>query len=275
MLQTFSPALQASITVNRNRLKSYGNTFYLKNGSNFELELFNPQSERYLVKIEIDGKLISSTGLVINPGQRVYLERWIDDARKFEFSTYDVDNSDEAKSAISKNGKVKISFHSEITKFTTNSQYYYYYPSTVTIWPPYYNQSVFTTTFPIVGSGGTSTVNCGTSAFYSNTANSSATLSFNASTTSNASCDLNLKPINTSANSIETGRTEQGEHSSQSFGETTGDFNSSASAVIEMQILPDSQMPVEFDKVRSYCSNCGTRKRAENWKFCPSCGEKI
>jgi hypothetical protein len=75
------------VTQNRNRLKTYdgGGTIYLKDGQNFEIELFNPLDNRVLAKISINGKQISSSGIVLNPGQRIFLERFIDDDRKFMY----------------------------------------------------------------------------------------------------------------------------------------------------------------------------------------------
>ena len=75
--------------------------------------------------------------------------------------------------------------------------------------------------------------------------------------------------------SLETGRAEKGESSSQNLESTTGDFNSWTTAVTEIQILPESQKPVEVEKIRSYCTACGTRVRSSSWKFCPACGEKL
>jgi rRNA maturation endonuclease Nob1 len=44
---------------------------------------------------------------------------------------------------------------------------------------------------------------------------------------------------------------------------------------VNLQILPESAKPVEVEKIRSYCTECGTRSRSSSWKFCPSCGSKM
>ena len=36
----------ANIAVNRNRIKNYAERVYLKNGTHFEIELFNPKSTK-------------------------------------------------------------------------------------------------------------------------------------------------------------------------------------------------------------------------------------
>jgi hypothetical protein len=77
-----------NITSNKNRIKQYESSVYLKDGQQFELEIFNPHQFKVLAKISINGKEISQAGLVIRPGQRIYLERYLDIAKKFKFETY-------------------------------------------------------------------------------------------------------------------------------------------------------------------------------------------
>ena len=55
-------ACTANITKNRNRSKIYENSVYLKDGENFEIELFNPTTSRVLAKITINGNSISNSG---------------------------------------------------------------------------------------------------------------------------------------------------------------------------------------------------------------------
>jgi len=70
--------------------------------------------------IKLDGKPLNGGGLVLNPGQRVFLERYPADPRKFKFSTYDVNgNNQQVRHAIAKNGLVEIDFYKE--QLLTNS----------------------------------------------------------------------------------------------------------------------------------------------------------
>ena len=276
----------ANVSINRNRIKTYGDKVYLKSGTNFEIELWNPKTTRVLVNIKIDGRLISSSGIVLNPGQRVYLERWIDDAKKFLFSTYEVENSGEAKKAIQDNGRIEVTFHDEQTIFplistTVINTPLWNYPSQPSIYP---HSSPWDNT--IIYGSGTGNFNMNTSCFTSSTncfSDSSASMSF-------FSSDLQSSPkvgekkfrstpkgvlARKSTETIETGRAEKGENSSQSFATTTGNFNSWASTTSTWQILPESQLPVEADKIRSYCPYCATRIRSAAWKFCPSCSNSL
>jgi len=108
----------AKIALKRNVLKMYEvdkvDTIYLKDKAEFEIELFNPLQVSVLAKIELNGKLINGGGLIINPGQRIFLERYLDDNKKFKFSTYKVENNNlDVDYAISLNGIVKVSFYLE------------------------------------------------------------------------------------------------------------------------------------------------------------------
>jgi len=255
MVQTnIVPSPTAHITVNRNRVKNYDSSVYLKDGTNFEIELWNPTTYKVLASIQIDGKSISTNGIIVKPGQRVYLERWIDNPRKFMFSTYEVENNQETKKAISENGRISISFYYENMKnFYPNGSYgngLIYTNCGNSSQPYYYNQVIGS---PNVSFGGTTV---------------SDSFVFTTSTAINIAGSLDTK-------SLETGRTEAGEKSSQIFIEETGDFNTWASQIVEWKILPESMKPVEVQKIRSYCTDCGTRVRASSWKYCPSCGKKF
>jgi hypothetical protein len=257
----------AHVTVNRNRVKNYDSNVYLKDGTNFEIELWNPTTSKVLASISIDGKIISEKGIILKPGQRVYLERWIDQAKKFKFSTYSVENSVESKIAISENGKVVVNFYYETIKnfYPNGSSAFGSQP----FWSP--SQPYYYTTDGVINTPDNNVVYGGTTQnnlFYSNTSLSS---NIGSLTTSN----IGSLSDSTRSKEIETGRAEQGESSDQLFISDTGDFNTWASNIIEWKILPESSKPVEVQKLRSYCTDCGTRIRANSWKFCPSCGEKL
>ena len=110
---TTNGAPVAFVTKGRQRLKQFENTVYLNNGDEFEIELFNPTQNKVLAKIELDGKSIGS-GIVLRPAERVFLERYLDIARKFLFETYKVTGSNEqVKQAIAKNGGLSVKFYQE------------------------------------------------------------------------------------------------------------------------------------------------------------------
>ena len=240
----------ANIAVNRNRIKHYAERVYLKDGTHFEIELFNPKSTKVLAKIYLDGKSISSTGIVIKPGQRIFLERWIDEAKKFLYETYEVD--DFYNQAIRENGKVRVEFFDEssaslnIPGYTSYTHY------------PYNPNQIIGAVMPISYAGST------VSNTFTTTTGSAVSNTFITSTSTNG---YTAK--------LETGRTEVGESSSQSFSHDSSQYSSWSCATVNIQILPDGNKPVESHEIRKYCTDCGTRHKKASWKFCPNCGTKI
>ena len=238
----------ANIAVNRNRLKQYGEKVYLKSGTHFEIEIFNPKTTKVLAKIYLDGQLISSSGIILNPGQRVFLERWLEEPRKFLFETYEVEDSTEAKGAIRENGKVKVEFYDQ------------FIPQNFSYCGPLNNWSTTIANDQTIFAGTTQ------NQIYFTSSVSSDIIGQNSSIVTHNS----FIPA-----SLETGRSEKGETSKQKFEYSNDQFNSWTCSTVSMQILPESQKPVEASEIRRYCTSCGTRHKKSSWKFCPSCGTKI
>lgn len=272
---------QAWIAVSSNRQKVYdvstgAEKVYLEDGQEFQIELYNPTQISYVAKIYINGQSISTSGLVLKPGQRYFLDRFIDENKKLIFSTYDVENTKGTKEAIAKNGNLKVDFHAEyFQNFAwTNSgtSTFTQYPSTLTIpaninfrdygtySTPFSTFTTATTGNITYTSGTTNTYFCAQNPVTTNTLGSS----INSSNTRSKSADT-----------IETGRIEKGEKSDQKFSNDNGTYNSYASFVSEYKIQPKSAKPVEVSEIRSYCPGCGTRMKKQNWKFCPTCGESL
>lgn len=121
MIQTISApntVPTANLAVNKSRMKLYKNagdmpTYFLQKGQEFQIELFNPTSDVVLAKIILNGNPISQGGLVLNPGVRIFLDRYLDVAKKFLFDTYNVANTSAVKKAIEDNGDIKIDFYRE------------------------------------------------------------------------------------------------------------------------------------------------------------------
>lgn len=250
------PKPTAHITRGKNRLKDYGNgTVYLRDGSNFEIELYNPTQASVLAHISLNGVQVSAGGIIVKPGQRVFLERFIDEDRKFEFSTYWVGKTKQDQQAIEKNGLVEVSFSEEVRSGN---------------WGPYW--------------GGLSTViGNGTSITTGSPSWTTANYLFNqpSSLTTGVSSMLFDSVTNTAYTSApspkrtETGRVEKGEKSDQVLETAHGNFYDLVTASYTFKILPESQKVVEAGEIRSYCHGCGTRVKKSSWKFCPSCGTQI
>lgn len=243
---------EAYIAVGKNRQKIYGcdNTVYLSNKQEFEFEFFNPTKHNVMAKISINGKLISNRGLILRPGVRGWIERYIDENRKFLFETYSVDgNSAAVKKAIEDNGDIKIEFYKEKEK-------------------PKPSLNLYTTS---------------TKAYRSTYTSGNATMDFCDDSIDNepeelsrgfASASSGEKKLLKRSKSIETGRVEKGSYSGQQFQEVEMDFEYSPFHTVTYKLMPISQKPAEFADLKLRCKTCGAKIKS-NWRVCPICGNDI
>jgi hypothetical protein len=232
----------AHITKKKSRLKVYnGHVVFLNDKDNFEFEIHNPTQKSVLCKIKLNGEYISTSGVVIKPGQRVFLERFLDSNNKFEFSTYEVKDTSENKSAIDLNGDVRIEFYNE---------------QTVTIYPHLSNGG---------WSNGWAGINIG-SPYYTDNRTFTTT-----SGVGNFAYHSNTTSVN---NTIETGRVEKGEKSNQQFNNSYQNFEYMVAHQISLKLLPLNTKNKTTDEIKQYCTECGTKTKSK-YKFCPSCGNKL
>jgi hypothetical protein len=268
----------AFITKGKHRVKQYNDSVYLHNGEEFELELFNPTSDKVMAKIKLNGNSIGS-GIVLRPGERVFIERYLDEARKFMFQTYEVNGkSEDVKRAIANNGDVEVTFYKEEIPWN--------YPNITwtTPWPTWgtytYTGGPSTTTF-----GGSSLTSH--NVMYSNSLgdnevksfacmDSLGTLDFEPASASVTGTIRSKQPKSRKlSKSVETGRVDKGSHSNQSFNYDYSSFNSYWTWKTEWKILPVSQKPVVSEDIKVFCTNCGTRRKKSSHKFCPNCGTRF
>ena len=241
-----SSSPQADVSINKSRLKKYGNNIYLVDGIEFEIELTNLTTIKYLAKIWVNGQSIGSSGLVVRPGEHIFLERFLDEPKRFKFDTYRVDDTEDVRHAIKKNGLLKIEFFEERLPVIYPTHPIKY----ISLSPYIYND---TTTY-----GSTYSAPIG------------ATM-----TIGEVSCYYNNVGIgDTDSLTIETGRIERGSTSSQQFVTVDTKFCNDVSYSYEYKLLPISAKPVEARNIRTYCSECGRRQRSGD-RFCPKCGYKF
>jgi len=232
---------------------------FLENNETFEIELFNPLTVSVLSDIKLNGQSISKTGLVLKPGQRVYLDCFIDDKKKFIFSTYEIDGGLESLDATQNNGLLEVFFYKEdvITLDNWRSRFdrvivekYYpvYYPNTYPTYP--WNNIYCGGSF----GGGYGTTNC----IIGNTTTNTSNIAFGGTTVTNTtmytsnSADLSTTPISANMMSdLETGRVERGSSSSQKFTEIEMDFEKNYISSTIIQILPESRKPVETKEIKN------------------------
>lgn len=293
-----------AIAVNKSICKEYSTssnprTVYLESGQEFQIQLFNPHKYVIGAKIYINGERIPNI-LVLNPGERIWLERFLDTAKKFKFSTYEVDGNDsDVKEAIKDNGLIKVEFYKEVRKKScldnkitwqtydnTNKLDYNKYkkhfnwdPSviTATLNDYMYNDTKTALTGEILCSDDL----CTTHTYYSKAfGEPTATASIGSITTANYSCDCtgissSATSISIEPSSIETGRIDEGSYSNQEFQDVNKDFEYFSFVTEKVKLLPVSQKPYTVNDLQKiYCSECG-RKLNTKYKFCPYCGTEV
>lgn len=290
----------ANVAVNKSRVKLYNNagelpTYYLQKGQEFQIELFNPTSETILAKIQLNGSFISQGGLILNPGERVFLERYLDVARKFLFDTYEVSDTKEVKKAIRKNGDISVSFFKEILITPSFTPYIDHTVRPYIFYGP-------TTTLGLCNTDGiTNGITTSVNAFYNCTDNNQLNLISNSSYSDSIMTNSSSSNINSTYASrgitlddlekirvnkfkksslikkgiIETGRVDQGSTSEQEFTFVNKKFEPTPFHKIEYKLLPISQKINTVDdlNVKIYCTQCGS-KLGKTDKFCSNCGHK-
>lgn len=247
---TTKPGAWVVNSKDRGRKSIKGGKVYLNDSEEFEIELFNPLTECVLADIKLNGQSISKTGLVLKPGQRFYLDCFIDDKKKFIFNTYEVESTLESLSAISNNGKLEVYFYKESVVSINNWMGRFntviierYYPSYPTY--PYW------TTTPYCGTG-TPTIYGGTT-----TNNIIGT-----TTTNTTTCSFNSIPINSS---IETGRVERGSSSKQQFKEIDMEFDKYHISSTILELLPESRKPETASELAKKLSEDPTKKKKKGY----------
>ena len=208
----------AFITVRKQRQKQNGKNVYLHDRTEFEIELHNPTNESILAKISLNGNRISNSGVVLKPGQRVFLERYLDEDRKFLFETYEVSDSKTNQRAIENNGLVIVEFFNKML-FTNYGHLGGY---------TYLNNQ------PLLYGSGNVNVN-GNPIMFTTTGLGNSNIVGNTST---------------SDAKIETGRVEKGEKSKQQFTEVDMEFEKHYIASTIIQILPESRKPAEVKDIK-------------------------
>ena len=257
----------AHITKKKSRLKVYnGHVVFLNDKDNFEFEIHNPKNKTVLCKIKLNGEYISTGGIVLKPGQRVFLERFLDSNNKFEFSTYKVKDTSENRSAIDLNGNVLIEFYDEqqvVNNFYLGGRTLYGSPSNIG-YVPQFGTTITTTGGVTYGTTNLSNYN---STYTSSVTSDTFRSKFDTSSTL-------LRGPKKKSKSIETGRVEKGDESDQSFTNSYEQFNYHTSHQVSLKILPLSNKNKTTEEIKHYCTECGTKTKSK-YKFCPTCGNKL
>ena len=264
----------AKIAISKNLIKEYKSsnserTVYLNDGTEFQIYLKNPYQTHLGIKISVNNKSIGNM-LVLRPGQSFWLDRFLNDNKKFLFSTYNVENTAEMKYATNNNGKVKIEFYHEKEETPYIS---------AKIVEPLYDLSSVTATYnsdTINTCNSSKSLNdpINTCCYSTVTIESSANAAANSKLTS-MSYDTSVSAKNTNDSYLETGRVEKGGVSRQEFEYCDINFDYYAFKTENILILPTSRKQIRAEETRRrYCSQCGKKVNPKD-KFCSNCGAKL
>ena len=260
----------AKIAISKNLIKEYKSsnserTVYLNDGTEFQIYLKNPYQTHLGIKISVNNKSIGNM-LVLRPGQSFWLDRFLNDNKKFLFSTYNVENTAEMKYATNNNGKVKIEFYHEKEETP--------YISAKIVEPLKTN---FNWTNYNVTCSSSKSFNNPINTYYCSTGdigNSSANAATNSKLTSML-YDTSVSATKTDDLSLETGRVEKGGVSRQEFEYCDINFDYYAFKTENILILPLSRKQIHAEETRRrYCSQCGKKVNPKD-KFCSNCGTKL
>ncbi len=242
------------VAVNGNILKHYNSEVFLQDRAEFQLEINNPTSERLKAELSVNGKK-ESTALLLRPGERIFLKRFLDADSKFIFSEYTVPGENAA--AIAANGIISVVFLKEYTP----------QPQIIGGWSIdgiYNNHRHPSMVSPFIYSSNTG----GFSKSLNTTTGALAiTGTIEASSGNIGSFTNSVAP------EIKTGIVEKGEQSGQMFNEIQDRNSWVYYSISTVKILPLSQKPPEV-QVRQYCPHCGAKVKPD-WKYCPQCGKSI
>lgn len=270
---------------------------YLEDGDEFQIQLFNPTNRIVGASIQFNGdnSYYSSSYLVLRPGERIWLERYLDSPRKFQFNTYTVSNNKSAKEAIKDNGDIIVKFYYEQKRV----EHFTYAPTilySTDNWTCTGNTTAATgcidNTYQVNNinnvNSADNTLGLSTATALNGVYDITASACTSASTITNATSTYTStycgNPIKTGTRSlskktanktIETGRIEEGDRSNQKFKHVYYDFESWAFYTKSFKILPLSRKQYNKDDLtKVYCTNCG-KKLSPKFKFCPVCGTKV
>ena len=272
----------AKIAIAKNLIKEYKSsnserTVYLNDGTEFQIYLKNPYQTHTGIRISVNDKPIGNM-LVLRPGQSFWLDRFLNENKKFLFSTYEVENSKEMEYATAKNGKVKIEFFHEKEDSLV---YVSAYPSHI-----YYSASPINNGYNATYGTVTNSVNTVLTASDAIRDMDDQSLSFSIDSLNDVKVEVNGTVDGARVDrgqtkrlmkqgTMETGRVEKGGASDQTFDVCDIEFNTWPFKTEVIQILPNSRKQIRpEDTRRKYCSQCG-KKVGPKDKFCSNCGARL
>lgn len=263
----YNNKLIVAIKSNGKVLREFKDNVYLPYGKEYSIFIKNLNSVRAVVNIKIDGQNASGSGLVVEAGTELNLERFLkqdlNKGNRFKFIER-TDKIEQHRGIKIEDGLIRIEF-----QFAKPNQYY-------TSIQPWYYDEYFDSPSQVYRGG------------FIPPMPASPRLMFSGSSLNNARgiCTSTIGTFATSNNCSstgslpnETGITVAGSESNQSFYNVKNIPMEPETHAIVMRLLgettenKDIRKPVTVDYNHT-CSSCGTKNKVKN-KFCSECGTAL
>lgn len=249
-ITTANKPIATIVNKHQNNYRLYSNNnIYINNNEEFKFHLYNPTTYSYLAIIELNGNKISDSGLIVRPGESIFLERYIDENKKFKFRSYTIQDNPNHENILRNNGLVKIYWYKEYVPVTSCTYAY------------------------ATGFSGTTNLTTTNLTNLTNYQIPSSNISNFSHKQFLSNDDMNICCINTS--NIKTGRIEKGNTSKQKLIREDMTFDSWISYTDEYHLLPIENRPRSRNQSQLIYCECGYRKRRSSWQYCPNCGNEF
>ena len=266
----YNSKLVASIRVGGKILREFKDTVYIPFGSEYSILLKNLNTVKAIVHVYIDGEDQLPSGLVLNPGQELDLERSIKtgnltEGNKFKFIER-TGAVEEHRGIKLEDGLVRIEYEFQKVYQRQDGIVWVSQPSIVygnppTTGTPYYSNNVLRASSAIGSSGVTTSI--------------TGTVACNATMDSYNAADFQ---ISASAAVNEAGITVAGSKSDQKFTTVSSFTTDGEKHSIVLKLLgKTADSPVEKPvtvKHKPKCVTCGKQNKATA-KFCTECGTAL
>ena len=254
--------LAAAIKVNGKVLREFKDTVYIPFGSEYEIVVKNLHTTRAVAHIFVDGNDAVPSGLVINPGQSVDLQRAIKNSNLTEGNRFKfierTANIEAFKGIGLEDGLIRIEYQFEVP------------PVSINTWSDWQRNQILRGIDLSNISGSTGSKNWPTG---------SVTCSANYSANTVTPTSATLNNVSTNAYLNDTGITVPGSKSDQSFTSVyVGQLESTTHNLV-FKLVGDlgNNKPIDKPvtvKHKPKCVTCGKQNKAHA-KFCTECGTAL
>lgn len=282
--------LIVNVLVNNDRQKKHPKAsdanpnIYLKDGEEFELEFISQYKKQIGITISINGKLLSDRRLLIDPGERIILDRFIENNKRLKFSTYDLGVEDDEYTEQSKTvyeesdmGQIEVNVY-KTSNIQPINEPYIYNSFTNGNGNIMYTNMTSTGDPNVIGSYVRTPLDPNYKSFFSSEISFDFKLDNNTYSIENDIKESKMKKKqrfdSIIEKTVEGGKITEGSVSGQKFVNTEVILDTLSTETVRIRLKPLSTKPITKKDLVCYCTNCG-KKAKQQHNFCSSCGTKL